>query len=366
MVAAVGAEQIYNFCSGPAMLPPEVMLTAQAEMLDYNGSGMSVMSLSHRSEEFLGIQADAEARLRQLLSMPDNYRVLFLQGGASSQFAAVPLNLMGSDQPAVYLDSGYWSQKAIAEARRYGRVVIAGSSAESQYCSALSSNDYQIDPGAAYLHYTPNETIDGNCFDHIPSAGCVPLVADMSSCILSEPVDVSEYGVIYAGAQKNIGPAGLVVVIVRDDLVGRARADCPRLLNYQTLAEQNSMANTPPTFAIYMAGLVFRWLQEQGGLQDVKKRNVAKAQLLYDVIDNSRLFSNQVVSSNRSLMNVPFSSGNSVLDAEFAQTAAANGLKNLQGHRSKGGLRASIYNAMPYSGVEALVNFIEKFESQHV
>lgn len=361
-----GANRIYNFCSGPAILPEEVLLKAQSELLSYQGCGTSVMSLSHRSDAFLAILSQAESRLRSLLDIPPNYRVLFTQGGASAQFAAVALNLITSNKPAGYLDTGYWSQKAIAEARRYGSVEVVASTAAAGYKRALADDDYSVSSDLSYLHYTPNETIDGVAFSAVPNSGRIPLVADMSSCILSEPVDISEFGLIYAGAQKNIGPAGLTVVIVREDLLKRSSGQVPRLMNYATLSEQNSMANTPPTFAIYMANLVFEWLLENGGLQAMQELNRRKSERLYQAIDNSRLFANSVEQHSRSKMNVPFTCASEQLNNLFVNQAEEAGLINLKGHRSRGGMRASIYNAMPYAGVEALVNFMRKFESQYV
>jgi phosphoserine aminotransferase len=360
------AVHTYNFCSGPALLPEEVLQKAQSELLSYQGCGSSIMSLSHRSDAFIAILEQAEQRLRSLLSIPSNYHVLFAQGGASAQFAAVPLNLILEDKPAGYLDTGYWSQKAISEARRYGRVEVVASTENNGYRKALMKGDYTVPHELSYLHYTPNETIDGIAFNHIPESGSVPLVADLSSCILSEPLDVSKFGLIYAGAQKNIGPAGLVVIIIREDLLDRSGHRVPRLMNYKILSEQNSMANTPPTFAIYMANLVFGWLIDQGGLTAIQKLNASKAELLYRAIDSSRLFHNDIESASRSFMNVPFFSSDSESDALFVQQAEAAGLMNLKGHRSRGGIRASIYNAMPLEGVEALVNFMQKFESKYV
>ncbi|TCS39985.1 3-phosphoserine/phosphohydroxythreonine transaminase [Reinekea marinisedimentorum] len=361
-----GANRTYNFCSGPAMLPEEVLLKAQSELLSYQGCGMSVMSLSHRSDAFLSILSQAENRLRSLLNIPDHYHVLFTQGGASAQFASIPLNLMQPGKPGGYLDSGYWAQKAIAEAERYGPVKVVASAAESNYSRALLNGEYSVGAKLSYLHYTPNETIDGVAFPDVPQSGQVPLVADMSSCILSAPLNVADFGVIYAGAQKNIGPAGLTLVIIRDDLLERCGDRVPRLMNYATLASQNSMANTPPTFAIYMANLVFEWLLENGGIPQIEKQNQRKAELLYNAIDSSSLFTNAVEQGSRSAMNVPFSCASAELNERFVRQAEQAGLMNLKGHRSRGGMRASIYNAMPYSGVEALVNFMQKFESQYV
>ncbi len=362
MVAS--AKTVFNFCSGPAMLPAAVMHEAQDEFVNYHGLGVSIMEMSHRSPTFLSVLAQAEENLRQLLSIPSNYRVLFLQGGASAQFSAIPLNLAQPGSVAGYIDTGYWSQKAIDEARRYTDVQVIASNADDM-SQGVCAEDYSVDQSLAYLHYTANETIDGIQFDHIPECGRVPLICDMSSCILSEPLDVTRFGLIYAGAQKNIGPAGLTVVIVRDDLLGFASQLTPKLLNYQVLAENHSMANTPPSYGIYLANLVFRWLLNQGGLAEMQAQNRDKAQILYQAIDASQLFYNYVHPGVRSQMNVPFFMEDHSQLERFLQEAENLGFLNLKGHRSRGGLRASIYNAMPREGVLALVQFLEKFENSY-
>ena len=352
--------RVYNFSAGPAALPESVLAKAQAEMLDWHGAGMSVMEMSHRGKEFMGIAEQAEADLRQLMSIPDNYKVLFLQGGASSQFAMVPLNLMGGTGKADYINTGSWSKKAIAEAKRYGEVNIAADT--SADFTAPRQDSLRLSDDAAYLHYTPNETIQGVEFPYIPDAGDVPLVVDVSSTILSRPMDVSRFGIIYAGAQKNIGPAGLTLVIVRDDLIGSAAEGTPAMFDYKTHADNGSMYNTPPTFGWYLAGLVFQWLKEQGGLAGMAQINQRKAKALYDAIDGSDFYANPVDPACRSWMNVPFTLADSALDAAFLEGAAAAGLKTLKGHRSVGGMRASIYNAMPEAGVRALIEFMAEFE----
>jgi len=354
--------QIYNFSAGPAMLPVTVMQQAQAELLDWHGTGMSVMEMSHRSKEYIGIAQQAEADLRALLAVPGNYKVLFLQGGATSQFAMVPMNLLRGRARADYLNTGAWSKKAIGEAKKYCTVNVAASSADSNFCTIPDPAGWQLDPGAAYLHYTPNETIGGVEFHFVPEAGDVPLVADMSSTILSRPIDVSKYGLIYAGAQKNIGPAGLTVVIVREDLIGETVAGTPSMFDYRQHADNDSMLNTPPTFGWYLAGLVFAWLREQGGLAAMAERNRNKAQLLYTAIDGSDFYHSPVETSCRSWMNVPFTLADPELDADFLAGAKSAGLLNLKGHRSVGGMRASIYNAMPEAGVQALTGFMAEFE----
>ena len=357
---------IYNFSAGPAVLPKEVLQQAQAEMLDWHGSGMSVMEMSHRGKEFMGIHAQAIADFRELLNIPENYKVLFLQGGASQQFAMVPMNLLRGKTSADYLNTGEWSKKAIKEAKRFCDVNVVAAGAEQNFSSIPAFDTWQCDSNAAYLHYTPNETIGGVEFNWLPESGDVPLVADMSSCILSRPIDVSKYALIYAGAQKNIGPAGLTIVIVRDDLIGQAAIGTPAMLDYKIHADNDSMYNTPPTFGIYMAGLVFQMLKRQGGLAAMEKTNIAKAELLYAAIDSSEGFYNcPVAKSDRSRMNVPFTLKDASLDGEFIKQADARGLLQLKGHRSVGGMRASIYNAMPMEGVQALVKFMNGFSTKN-
>ena len=354
----------FNFSPGPATLPLEVMQQAQAELLDWQQSGMSVMEISHRSQAFMRVAAEAEADLRDLLSMPSNYRILFVQGGASAQFSLVPLNLTVPHSTVDYIDTGYWSRKAIAEAGRFCKVHIAGD-AGGDYLRVPRQSELRFSAGAAYAHYTPNETISGVEFEYIPDTRSVPLVADMSSSILSEPIDVSKFGLIYAGAQKNLGPAGLTVVIVRDDLIGHARAETPAVFDYKAIAESQSLLNTPPTFAWYLAGLVFKWLKRGGGLAAAGERNRAKAQALYAAIDASHFYENRVAKDARSRMNVTFTLNKPELDAAFLAAAGAAGLHGLKGHRVLGGMRASIYNAMPFAGVEALIAFMREFERRH-
>ncbi len=354
--------RVYNFNAGPAALPLPVLERARDELLDFAGCGMSVMEVSHRGKEFEAVAEASEARLRALLGIPADYRVLFLQGGAQLQFSAVPLNLLGEGASADYVDTGSWSAKAIDEARRYGQVNVVASSREARYFHIPAAEDWRRDPCAAYLHYTPNETIGGVEFHFVPASDGVPLVADMSSTILSRPVDVSRFGLIYAGAQKNIGIAGLTVVIVREALLGRARAATPLLLDYKLQADSGSMANTAPTFAWYMAGLVFDWLTEEGGLAEMARRNERKARTLYAAIEASNFYANPVAEDCRSWMNVPFTLADAALDAVFLTEAKAAGLAGLKGHRSVGGMRASLYNAMPQEGVEALVEFMQDFE----
>ena len=357
--------RIYNFSAGPATLPLAVLEQAQQEMTDWQGAGMSVMEMSHRGKEFISIAEQAEADLREVMAIPEHYKVLFLQGGASSQFAMVPLNLMGSARKADYFDTGAWSAKAIKEAARYGHVNIVASSKEQSYTTVPDRSLWELDENAAYVHYTPNETIGGLAFDAEPDTGDVPLVADMSSTILSGPIDVEKYGIIYAGAQKNIGPAGLTIAIVREDLVGIAGANTPAMMDYGIHAKAESMYNTPPTYSWYIAGLVFDWLLKNGGLSAMAEVNERKAAALYDCIDNSGgFYSNPVDIPYRSLMNVPFVMADSNLDAEFLTGAAGAGLVQLKGHRSVGGMRASIYNAMPEEGVNALVSFMQDFQKQ--
>jgi phosphoserine aminotransferase len=353
--------RVFNFSAGPAVLPDEVLSRVRADIPDWH-RGMSVMEVSHRSKEFLAVAEQAERDLRELLTIPQDYRVLFLQGGASLQFAAIPLNLAGPDDVADYVQTGSWSKKAHAEARRFCKAALAADSQDSDFTHIPDEHEWNRSSNAAYLHYTPNETIGGVEFHFIPDTGAVPLVADMSSTILSRPIDVSRFGVIYAGAQKNIGPAGLTLVIVRDDLLSRARAGIPRLLTWSVYAESGSMDNTPPTFSWYVAGLVFDWLKEQGGLVAMATRNQRKAARLYAAIDQMSFYSNPVREECRSWMNIPFVLADATLDAQFLSAADAAGLTNLKGHRSVGGMRASLYNAMPEEGVGALVEFMREFE----
>ena len=357
--------RVYNFSPGPAMLPMEVLRRVQDELLEWRGTGCSVMEVSHRGKEFMQVAAQAEADLRALLAVPANYKVLFLQGGATTQFAMVPLNLLRDKGKADYVNTGLWSKKAIAEAKRLCAVNVAGTSEDRNFTYIPPRDQWRLDPGAAYVHYTPNETIGGLEFHWVPDTGGVPLVADMSSTILSRPIDVSKFGVIYAGAQKNIGPAGITLVIVREDLIGGARGDCPFMLDYKTHAENDSMYNTPPTFAWYIAGLVFDWLKRQGGLPAMAERNRRKADKLYRAIDQSGFYSNPVEPQSRSWMNVPFTLPREELDGPFLKGAQQAGLAALKGHRSVGGMRASIYNAMPEEGVDQLVAFMADFARRH-
>lgn len=359
------SKRLFNFCAGPAALPEAVLQRAQAELLDWQGKGLSVMEMSHRSDEFVAIAQQAEQDLRELLVIPDNYKVLFLQGGASQQFAQIPLNLMPEGGSADYIDTGIWSRKAIDEASRFGNVNVAGSAKAYDYFAIPGQNEWQLSADAAYVHYCPNETIGGLEFNWVPQTGDVPLVADTSSTILSRPIDVSRFGMIYAGAQKNIGPSGLVVVIVREDLLGRARASCPTMLDYAVAAQNDSMYNTPPTFAWYLSGLIFQWLKEQGGLDAVKRINDAKQKALYSAIDGSELYNNPINAADRSWMNIPFRLADDRLDKPFLAGAEERGLLNLKGHRSVGGMRASIYNAVPQAAVDALVAYMAEFEQQH-
>ena len=356
--------RVFNFSAGPAALPAEVLGQLRDEMLDWHGHGMSVMEMSHRGKAFVGIAQQAEADLRELLAVPANYKVLFLQGGATAQFAAIPLNLARPDAVADYVNTGAWSKKAIGEAKRYCRVNVAADAGGS-YASIPPPADWKLTAGAAYVHYTPNETIGGVEFHAVPEVGDVPLVADMSSTILSRPIDVSRYGVIYAGAQKNIGPAGLVVVIVREDLLGRARADVPTVFDWKAMAADGSMLNTPATYSWYVAGVVFQWLKRQGGLVAMERLNRAKADKLYGAIDGSGFYRNPVARDCRSWMNVPFVLASAELDKPFLDGAKAAGLVALEGHRSVGGMRASIYNAMPMAGVDALVQYMAEFQRRH-
>lgn len=356
--------RVFNFSAGPAMLPEPVLEQAREEMLNWNGTGMSVMEMSHRGKDFMSIAEAAERDLRSLLNIPEHYKVLFLQGGASAQFAMVPMNLLRGGRCVDYVNTGSWSKKAIAEARRFADVNVVATGEGDGFNSIPAFDSWRRGEDAAYLHYTPNETIGGVEFHWIPDTGDVPLVADMSSTILSRPVDVSRYGVIYAGAQKNIGPAGLTIVIVREDLIGEVVDGTPSMFDYRIHAENGSMYNTPPTYAWYLAGLVFQWLLGLGGLEAMSVINRRKAEKLYAAIDASDFYANPVDPACRSWMNVPFTLANPDLDGEFLREAAALGLTTLKGHRSVGGMRASIYNAMPEAGVSALVDFMADFEQR--
>lgn len=354
-------QRIFNFSPGPAMLPTAVLEQAQTEMLNWQGTGMSVMELSHRGKEFTEIAERAEADLRELLGIPAHYQVLFLSGGASHQFSMVPLNLMHRKKTADYVETGQWSQKAIAEGARYGAVNIVARSEKTDRVHIPAAQTWSLNPQAAYVHYTPNETIDGVEFHWTPQTGDVPLVADMSSTLLSRPLNVSAYGIIYAGAQKNIGPAGLTIVIIREDLLQTPREDTPILYDYSIQAKNKSCYNTPSTYSWYLAGLVFAWLKRQGGLPAMAIRNQRKAEKLYNFIDQHEFYSNQVHAECRSWMNVPFNLQNPQLDEKFLHEAELVGLSNLKGHRLVGGMRASIYNAMPEAGVDALIQFMQDF-----
>lgn len=357
-------DQIYNFSAGPAVLPKEVLQQARDEMLDWHGSGMSVMEMSHRGKEFMSIAEKTENDLRELANIPRNYKVLFLQGGASSQFSMVPMNLLRGKTTADYINTGQWSAKAIEEASRYCTVNVAASSEEAHFTHIPPLEQWRLNPDAAYVHYTSNETIGGVEFHWVPETD-VPLVADMSSDILSQPLDVTRFGLIYAGAQKNLGPAGLTLVIVREDLLGQPLPGTPTLYDYQIHAKNDSMYNTPPTYAMYITGLVFAWLKKQGGLAAMEKINIAKAKLLYDLLDSTDFYHCPVAIADRSRMNVPFTLKDSALDGEFLKQAQHNGLLQLKGHRSVGGMRASIYNAMPVEGVATLAAFMKEFASRH-
>jgi len=366
-------QKIFNFSAGPAVLPESVLQQAREEMLDWHGSGMSVMEMSHRGKEFMSIAQQAEQDLRDLVNIPDHYKVLFLQGGASSQFAMVPMNLLGNKKRADYVHTGQWSAKAIAEASNYCQVHLAASAEKRAFNSVPPIDQWQISQDTAYVHYTPNETIGGVEFQWTPDLSKIaggnsdiPLVADMSSNFLSRPFDVSKFGLIYAGAQKNVGPAGLVIVIVREDLLQIAPlAGTPTMYRYKTHADNDSMYNTPPTYAIYIMGLVMQWLKQLGGLPAIEQRNIIKAKLLYDLIDASSFYHCPVATPDRSRMNIPFTLADATLDAAFLQQAQKRGLIQLKGHRSVGGMRASIYNAMPIEGVQSLVTFMQEFEKNH-
>jgi len=357
--------RVFNFSAGPAVLPEEVLRQAQAEMLDWRGSGMSVMEMSHRGKEFIEISDTAEADLRELLAIPASYKVLFLQGGASLQFAMIPMNLLRGKGTADYVHTGEWAKKAIGEAKKLCSVNVAASSQDRNFTYAPAQRQWRLSPDAAYVHYTGNETIGGVEFHWIPDTGAVPLVCDLSSSLLSRPLDVARFGLIYAGAQKNIGPAGLTIVIVREDLIGHAPAGTASMLDYKVQADNGSMYNTPPTYAIYVAGLVFQWLKARGGLAGMENTNIAKAQLIYDIIDGGDFYRSPVAREDRSRMNVPFTLPSEDLDAPFLEEARQNGLLQLKGHRSVGGMRASIYNAMPLEGVRTLVDFMREFARKH-
>jgi phosphoserine aminotransferase len=358
--------RVFNFAAGPAALPVEVLEQVRDELLDWQGSGTSVMEVSHRGKAFVRVAEESEALLRELLGVPGAYKVLFMQGGATAQFSLLPLNLSRADASVDYVNTGHWSARALAAAQPLSaRVNVAADERASGYTTVPAAADLHASPGAAYFHYTPNETIGGVEFPYVPEIGDVPLVADMSSTLLSRPLEVSRFGLIYAGAQKNLGPAGLTVVIVRAELLGRAREGTPAVFNYQAIAAEGSMLNTPPTFAWYVAGLVLRWLKAQGGLAAMGERNRAKAQRLYAAIDGSGFYKNRVSTEGRSWMNVPFTLANPALDKAFIAGAREAGLVNLEGHRAVGGMRASIYNAMPPEGVAALVAFMKEFERRH-
>ena len=357
--------RVYNFSAGPAVLPQTVLRRAQEEMLDWHGSGMSVMEMSHRGKEFIAIAAKAEADLRELLAIPAGYRVLFLQGGATLQFAGIPMNLLRGKTRVDYVHTGEWAKKAIADAKKYAQVNIAASSEDRKFTYAPPQSAWKLSPDAAYVHYTGNETIGGVEFHWIPQTGNVPLVCDLSSSLLSRPLDVSRFGLVYAGAQKNIGPAGLTIVIVREDLIGQALPGTPTVMDYKQQADNDSMLNTPATYSIYIAGLVFEWLKQQGGLAGMEKVNVEKANLIYDVLDAGGFYASPVAREDRSRMNIPFTLKDPSLDEPFLKAASQAGLLQLKGHRSVGGMRASIYNAMPVEGVRTLVEFMREFERKH-
>ncbi len=355
----------YNFSAGPAGLPDEVLLQAQEELLDWHGKGLSIMEMSHRSKEFVSVAETAEQDLRDLMGIGNNHKVLFLQGGATSQFSMIPMNLLRGKDTADYINTGIWSKKAIKEAARFCNVQLAGSSEDNGFTSVPGQDELVLNPDAAYLHYTPNETIGGLEYDYIPQSGDVPLVADLSSTILSRPLNVDQFGLIYAGAQKNIGPAGLTVVIVREDLLGDVIPGAPSMFDYKIHADADSMSNTPPTYGWYLAGLVFQWLKAQGGVEAIAKVNQRKAEKLYSAIDESDFYANPMAKANRSWMNVPFTLADDALDKLFLEQAEEAGLLNLKGHRSVGGMRASIYNAVPERAVDALIEFMQQFEKQN-
>jgi len=359
-------KRVYNFSAGPSVLPEEVLEKAQSELVNYGTAGMSVMEMSHRSPVYKEIFDATEASLRKLMAIPDNYRVLFLQGGASTQFAMIPMNLLVRSKKADYVNTGAWSKKAIAEAKKFGEVKVVGSSEGENFNHIPSLNTAEFTKDADYFYIVSNNTIYGTLFTNLPDTGKVPIVADMSSNILSQVVDVSKYGIIFAGAQKNMGPAGVTVVIIRDDLVGKADELTPMMMNYTTHVKANSMFNTPPTYGIYIAGLVYQWLLDQGGIVAIEKKNKEKAALIYDYLDKSQLFQGTVRKEDRSLMNIPFVSNSPENDALFIEGAVERNMVNLKGHRTVGGMRASIYNAMPVEGVQALVTYMKEFEEAHI
>lgn len=357
--------RVYNFSAGPSMLPESVLKKAAEEMLDYKGCGQSVMEMSHRSKVFQSIIDEAEALVRELMNVPDNYKVLFLQGGASTHFAAIPLNFMNGTGKADYIVTGQWAKKAYEEATKYGDARVAASSKDKtfSYIPKTTRADFRDD--VDYVYYCMNNTIYGTLFNYIPDTGDIPLIADISSCFMSEPLDVSKFAVLYGGAQKNIAPAGLVIAIIREDMLGKAREFTPTMLDYKVQADNSSMYNTPPCYTIYMCKLVLEWIKSMGGIEAIGKHNREKAAVLYDFLDSSKMFKGTVVKEDRSLMNVPFVTGSDELNAKFIKEAEAAGFVNLKGHRSVGGMRASIYNAMPIEGVKALVEFMKKFEEEN-
>ena len=357
--------RVFNFSAGPGVLPLEVLEKAQKELVEYGTSGMSVMEMSHRSKPYEAIIGEAEARLRKIMRIPDNYTVLFLQGGASLQFAMVPLNLFRKSNKADYMETGQFASKALKEAKKFGEVRTVASSKADTYTYIPKVKKEDVDPEADYFYICANNTIYGTKFNEFPDTGDVPLVADMSSCILSEKVDVSKFGLIFAGAQKNLGPAGVTLVIIRNDLLGFAKDNIPTMLDYKVMADNDSMYNTPPTYGIYMLKLMFEWIEEKGGVEALEKINREKAAILYDFLDQSKLFKGTAVKEDRSMMNVTFVTGNEELDAKFVKEATAAGFVNLKGHRSVGGMRASIYNAMPVEGIQKLVEFMKKFEMEN-
>ena len=357
--------RVYNFSAGPSMLPESVLNKAAAEMLDYQGSGQSVMEMSHRSKIYKTIIDGAEALLRELMNIPDNYKVLFLQGGASTQFAAIPLNFMNKSGKADYIVTGQWAKKALAEAQKYGDAKAVASSADKTFTYIPKTKREDFRPDADYVYICMNNTIYGTVYHELPDTGDSPLIADISSCFLSEPLDVSKFAMVYGGAQKNVAPAGLTIAIIREDMLGNARDITPTMLNYQIHADNGSMYNTPPCYTIYICKLVLEWIQNLGGLEKMKLRNEAKAKILYDFLDSSKMFRGTVVPEDRSLMNVPFVTDSDELNAKFIKQAEEAGFVNLKGHRTVGGMRASIYNAMPVEGVEKLVAFMKKFEEDN-